>query len=66
MVRLAARVVMSINEKQKVEDFAVDMGREKGISGFVNDTVPVTLHAWLSHPQDVKKALISATRTQLE
>ncbi|MEW6668600.1 MAG: ADP-ribosylglycohydrolase family protein [Thermodesulfobacteriota bacterium] len=62
MAGLASRVGESIGRGEKTEGFAAALGCENGVSGFVNHTVPVALHAWLSHPQDLESALVTAIR----
>jgi ADP-ribosylglycohydrolase len=37
--------------------FADDMGLQKGVSGFINHTVPVVLYAWLRYPDDYWQAV---------
>lgn len=37
--------------------FATSLGLQRGVSGFVEHSVPVALHAWLSHPQDYRAAV---------
>lgn len=61
-VALACLIAESVEAAQKTEDFAATIGCENGVSGFVNHTVPVALHAWLSHPGNFEAALVSAIR----
>ena len=35
------------------------MGLSKGVSGYVYHTVPVALHAWLSHQNDYRSAVMA-------
>ena len=39
--------IRSVESGESAEDFAVGIGCERGVSGFVMHTVPVVLHAWL-------------------
>lgn len=57
---LLARVDAGIREQQPVADFAVALGLERGVTGFVNHTVPVALFAWLRHRGDFRAALVAA------
>lgn len=40
-------------------DFARSIGLEKGVTGYMFHTLPVVIHAWLSHPNDFSSALIA-------
>jgi ADP-ribosyl-[dinitrogen reductase] hydrolase len=39
------------------ETFADELGLERGVSGFVNHTVPVAIFCWLRHRHDFRAAL---------
>lgn len=56
LVRVA---ITSCRQKQNTRDFAVSLGLEYGVSGYVYHTVPVVIHAWLSSPDDFRKALLN-------
>jgi ADP-ribosylglycohydrolase len=47
---------------QSTEDFAAALGLTRGVSGFVNHTVPVVLHAWFRHPEDYRQAVLAVVR----
>ena len=38
------------------------MGLSRGVTGFVCHTVPICIHAWLSHPGDYRSAVESVIR----
>ncbi len=40
--------------------FALSLCGPRGVSGYAYHTVPVCLHAWLSHPADLRAAVVSA------
>jgi len=42
--------------------FAESLGCRDGVSGYIYRTVPVALHAWLSHPRDVRAAVGAVVR----
>jgi ADP-ribosylglycohydrolase len=42
------------------QDFARSMGFERGVSGFMNHTVPTAIFCWLRHPTDFRAAVESA------
>ena len=44
------------------EQFASELGRSRGVSGYVCHTVPVVLHAWFAHPLDFRSAVESVVR----
>lgn len=52
--------INSINSRGPTLDFAASQGLQKGVSGYVYHTVPIALHAWLSHPDDFKASIITA------
>jgi len=43
-------------------EFAASIDLDKGVSGYVYHTVPVAIHAWLSHPNDFRSAVIDVVR----
>jgi len=36
--------------------------RYKGVTGYVYHSVPVAIHAWLTHPRDLRSAVMSVIR----
>ncbi len=52
----------SVNAQQTTEQFAATLGLEQGISGYVYHTVPVVIHAWLTHQQDYPGAILGIIR----
>jgi ADP-ribosyl-[dinitrogen reductase] hydrolase len=59
---LMARVGTSLGAGEPTEAFAEGMGCGRGVSGYVCHTVPVALHAWLSHPRDYRAAVAAVVR----
>jgi ADP-ribosyl-[dinitrogen reductase] hydrolase len=43
-----------------VEAYAGGLGLTKGVSGYINHTVPVALYCWLKHPGDFRGAVEAA------
>ncbi len=62
MPALLARVAASVQVGGSTTEFAVALGCERGVSGYVLQTVPVALHAWLSHPRDYRSAVLATIR----
>jgi len=58
-LELLRSVAESVSEQQSTQDFAAQMGLTRGVSGYVYHTVPVAIHAWLSSPQDYRRAVMS-------
>ena len=56
---LVQRAVDSVASGQPTEEFALDLGLANGVSGYTLHSVPVALHAWLSHPRDFAAAVQS-------
>ncbi len=46
------RAIASVARGESTSDFATSIGQNGFITGFVNNTVPVAIHAWLSDPDD--------------
>jgi ADP-ribosylglycohydrolase len=44
------------------ECFASECGFTRGVSGYVYQTVPVALHAWMRHPNDLRSGVLAAVR----
>ena len=61
-MRLISNVVASVNAGQNTEAFADSIGLTTGVSGYVYHTVPVAIHAWLSHQQDCREAITTVVR----
>lgn len=62
METVAAGIAEAIEDGVDTAKYAVSLGCEAGVSGFVAHTVPVALHAWLSHPDDLQAALTAVIR----
>lgn len=54
---LCEEVSTSVAKGESTRDFANKMGLEKGVTGFVNHTVPICIHAWLTHPEDFRSGV---------
>jgi ADP-ribosylglycohydrolase len=59
---LLLEVERSVAAGASTPDFAKSIGCERGVSGYVLRTVPVALHAWLSHPRDYRIAVTEIIR----
>ncbi|MBX3728517.1 MAG: ADP-ribosylglycohydrolase family protein [Candidatus Sumerlaeia bacterium] len=57
LLGLLRRSVDSANQGQSTLDFADSLGLGRGVSGYALHTVPVAIHAWLSHPRDYRRAV---------
>jgi ADP-ribosylglycohydrolase len=55
-------MVLSLELGQPTEGFADTIELGRGVSGFMYHTVPVAFHAWLSHPDDYRAAVLAAIR----
>jgi ADP-ribosylglycohydrolase len=58
-LRICRRLAEANNTNETVKDFAGSLGLESGITGYAFHTVPVAIYAWVRHPDDFRKALIS-------
>jgi ADP-ribosylglycohydrolase len=61
-LQLVERAVNSVIAQQSTLDFAESLGLGRGISGYVYHTVPLVIHAWLSHQEDYAAAIQSLIR----
>lgn len=61
-LRLIGEVVESVAARRTTESFAETLGLGGGVSGYMYHTVPVVLHAWLSHQADYRSAIIEIVR----
>ena len=59
LIRKAAR---SAAAGESTEAFAAALGLQRGVSGYVNHTVPVVMHAVLATPRDFRAAVVSVIR----
>jgi ADP-ribosyl-[dinitrogen reductase] hydrolase len=57
LLGLLRRVVDSVAAGEGTIAFATRMFGTWGVSGYVYQTVPVAIHAWLSYPQDFRGAI---------
>ncbi|NGZ26950.1 MAG: ADP-ribosylglycohydrolase family protein [Magnetococcales bacterium] len=49
----------SLARQEDTATFAQSLGLTKGVSGYMGHTLPVAIHAWLSHPTDFPQAIHS-------
>jgi ADP-ribosylglycohydrolase len=54
---LIERAVEAAEQGWPVKDFVRELGLEMGVTGFINHTMPVVVHAWLRHPGDFRTAV---------
>ena len=57
---LVERVAASVERGETTPGFATALGLANGVTGYSFHTVPVALHAWLSHPADYRGAVLAA------
>lgn len=60
MVCLASKALEHCMSGDEPEAFARAMGLDRGVSGFVNHTVPAALFCWMRHPRDFRSAVEQA------
>jgi ADP-ribosyl-[dinitrogen reductase] hydrolase len=59
---LLEQAVQSVQRGDTTEQFAEQFGCRGGVSGYIFNTVPVAIHAWLSHPRDLLAAITAGIR----
>jgi ADP-ribosylglycohydrolase len=57
LLELVELVAASVDRGESTLDFAAEMGCPRRVSGYVYQTVPIVLHAWLRHPDDFRAAV---------
>ena len=59
LVTLIADVASSVANTQSTQSFAESLGLSQGVTGYVYHSVPVAIHAWLTNPGDIRRAIMS-------
>lgn len=59
---LVEKAAESAKRGEPTEEFAVKMGLEKGVGGYIFHTMPMVLHSWLSNQGDFRKGLQDVIR----
>ncbi|MEM9644999.1 MAG: ADP-ribosylglycohydrolase family protein [Planctomycetota bacterium] len=49
--------VASVAAGDSTDSFAISFGLAKGVTGYTYHTVPIAIHAWLSHASDYRQAV---------
>lgn len=62
LLGLVSQAAASASTGEDTEAFAVRLGLRHGVTGYVNHTVPVVLHAWFRHPADFRSAVLAVIR----
>lgn len=55
---LVKKVVDSVNLNEETHLFSASLGLKNKVSGYMYHTVPVVLHAWLSHKGSFKESIV--------
>lgn len=58
-IKLLQQASASVQKQHSTSDFTIELGLESGVSGYTYHTVPVAIHAWLTHRSDFRKAVSS-------
>ncbi len=59
LTSLIHQAVESVNSGESTAQFATQLGLAQGVSGYVEHSVPVAIHAWLSNQRDFRTAIIT-------
>jgi ADP-ribosylglycohydrolase len=62
LVALLERAAASADRGEVTQEFAQSQGWGRGVSGYVYQTVPAAIHAWLRHPRDFAAAVTGVVR----
>ncbi|EMI18842.1 ADP-ribosylation/Crystallin J1 [Rhodopirellula maiorica SM1] len=55
--KLLRQAIESVDAGHSTGAFAQSLGLDRGVTGYTYHTVPVAIHAWLSHPDDFRSAV---------
>ena len=56
---LLEKAIASVKAGETTDTFAAEIGAGQRVSGYVNQTVPIVVHAWLSFPADYRGAVLA-------
>ncbi|MDE1465139.1 ADP-ribosylglycohydrolase family protein [Spartinivicinus poritis] len=59
---LIKNAISSVKNRETTQEFAVSLSLSKGVTGYIYHTVPVAIHAWLSHSGNFEAAVTSVVR----
>jgi ADP-ribosyl-[dinitrogen reductase] hydrolase len=62
LIALISQAVDSVSASDSTMQFAASIGSSQGVSGYVYHSVPVAIHAWLSHPQEYRQAIVATVQ----
>ncbi len=62
LLELINAAAASVDHHETTASFAAAIGVAGFVTGFVNHTVPVSIHAWLSYPEDWARAVQTVIR----
>jgi len=57
-LQLISQAIAGLDTFDSTPAFAAALGMNRGVSGYVYQTVPVAIHAWLRHQQDYRASLM--------
>jgi ADP-ribosylglycohydrolase len=58
-LELVGKATRSVESGESTTAFAESIGLKRAVTGYVYHTVPVALHAWLTHQSDFRSAIES-------
>lgn len=56
---LVQKIGEAVKSEKTVKEFALELGSENGVSGYIYRTVPVAIYSWHRHFGDFERSLIS-------
>ena len=62
LIELVLKAAESVDRGDTTDEFAATIGLSDGVTGYVNHSVPIALHAWFLHPNDYRTAVLGAIR----
>lgn len=62
LAALADAVARSLEMKESAADYTARNGSASGVGGYMLHTIPASLHVWLAHPSDYRRAITETVR----
>ncbi len=62
LLTLITQAIAAINNYDSTQAYCDSLGMTRGVSGYVYQTVPISIHAWLRHQSDYRSAIQDVIR----
>jgi len=62
LLTLITQAIAAIKDHDSTQAYCESLGMTRGVSGYVYQTVPISIHAWLRHQSDYRSAIQDVIR----